>query len=545
MARYQFIVSGTPSPRRQRLPRTRRGAGVRPGGHVPARRAPRPGRGAVRRGPSRRSRSDAAGDATDPRMNPPAGRPLVWSWSLALLGALCSVPAVIVTVSQPSRGLALAFGVLPAAAVGIQGPRRRRYTTLIPGVAIGACLTLGAALATHAALAVSGVFLLALGSAMLADRPAGRLLMVLALPMVGAGLSFTDVATAAELAGLMVLGSVYGWLLTLAWPERPAHVRAPPATPSRGALLDYGIRLGLAGALCTGVGFALDLDHKGWATAACLLVMRPTPEMTPPARRRPGARRYVGSARRVPARPCRPPVCGARPDRVRRPDRPCGHPAQPLVRHRRLHDLPRDLASALRQPATGPDPVRRAGTRDAARRGRGIDLRRRDTGSAHQGETVGSVDAPVEQPHQPDSSGERPLTVFPLVRGRSGWWWRVEDSNLCSFRDGFTVRSHWPLGQPAGCARGADGSIRQRGAGPLQGPGRGGSDGRPVVRHREQGRPAGGRQRPQPGREGALAAVRLPRHGHRRSPGRARRRSASSRRPRSGRRPPSRSSRRS
>ena len=28
-------------------------------------------------------------------------------------------------------------------------------------------------------------------------------------------------------------------------------------------------------------------------------------------------------------------------------------------------------------------------------------------------------------------------------------WWQVEDSNLCSFRDGFTVRSHWPLGQPA------------------------------------------------------------------------------------------------
>jgi hypothetical protein len=25
----------------------------------------------------------------------------------------------------------------------------------------------------------------------------------------------------------------------------------------------------------------------------------------------------------------------------------------------------------------------------------------------------------------------------------------VKDSNLRSFRDGFTVRSHWPLGQPA------------------------------------------------------------------------------------------------
>ena len=27
--------------------------------------------------------------------------------------------------------------------------------------------------------------------------------------------------------------------------------------------------------------------------------------------------------------------------------------------------------------------------------------------------------------------------------------WQVKDSNLRSLRDGFTVRSHWPLGQPA------------------------------------------------------------------------------------------------
>ena len=39
--------------------------------------------------------------------------------------------------------------------------------------------------------------------------------------------------------------------------------------------------------------------------------------------------------------------------------------------------------------------------------------------------------------------------VFPQVRGCLRWWWQVKDSNLRSFRDGFTVRSHWPLGQPA------------------------------------------------------------------------------------------------
>lgn len=42
-----------------------------------------------------------------------------------------------------------------------------------------------------------------------------------------------------------------------------------------------------------------------------------------------------------------------------------------------------------------------------------------------------------------------PRSAFLLFRGRARTWWRVEDSNLCSFRDGFTVRSHWPLGQPA------------------------------------------------------------------------------------------------
>src|SRR5215213_6550625 len=36
-----------------------------------------------------------------------------------------------------------------------------------------------------------------------------------------------------------------------------------------------------------------------------------------------------------------------------------------------------------------------------------------------------------------------------LVSEPTGLVWRVKDSNLRSFRDGFTVRSHWPLGQPA------------------------------------------------------------------------------------------------
>ena len=41
-------------------------------------------------------------------------------------------------------------------------------------------------------------------------------------------------------------------------------------------MLDYGVRTGLAGAVCAAVGFAMDFDHVGWAATAALLVMRPS-----------------------------------------------------------------------------------------------------------------------------------------------------------------------------------------------------------------------------------------------------------------------------
>ena len=44
-------------------------------------------------------------------------------------------------------------------------------------------------------------------------------------------------------------------------------------------LLRYGYAAGAAGALCAAVGFALNLEHVGWAPAAALLVMRPLPEV--------------------------------------------------------------------------------------------------------------------------------------------------------------------------------------------------------------------------------------------------------------------------
>src|SRR5450631_210192 len=49
---------------------------------------------------------------------------------------------------------------------------------------------------------------------------------------------------------------------------------------------------------------------------------------------------------------------------------------------------------------------------------------------------------PLSIPTPATRRGPRP--AFPLVRALSRTWWQVKDSNLRSFRDGFTVHSHWP-----------------------------------------------------------------------------------------------------
>ena len=56
-------------------------------------------------------------------------------------------------------------------------------------------------------------------------------------------------------------------------------------------MLDYGVRLGLAGAVCAAIGFALDLEHVGWAVTAALIVMRPSPEAAAAAVGRSASRR--------------------------------------------------------------------------------------------------------------------------------------------------------------------------------------------------------------------------------------------------------------
>ena len=98
--------------------------------------------------------------------------------------------------------------------------------------------------------------------------------MSLGLPLVGIGLSFSDVTEAVILGALMVAGSVWAYLVSLLWPEHAVAPYPAPRLPVRTALV-HGCLLGAAGGLAAAIGFASDLEHVGWTAAAALLVMRP------------------------------------------------------------------------------------------------------------------------------------------------------------------------------------------------------------------------------------------------------------------------------
>ncbi len=119
------------------------------------------------------------------------------------------------------------------------------------------------------------------------------------------------------------------------------------------------------------------------------------------------------------------------PHLAQRPPHRRGHPR---FRGRALH------AGLLRRGARAAHRARRA--RRARRRGRGQPLR----------------PAPLHPDARNDEGGPAPrpgrvtqeaLTRVSAGQGLFGTRWQVKDSNLRSSRDGFTVRFHWPLGQPA------------------------------------------------------------------------------------------------
>lgn len=201
---------------------------------------------------------------------------LTWRWSGFGLGVLLALPALVVSPWSPTFALALGIGVLPAAAYGLAPRRRARIAALLVGALSAIGLLVGSLLALWPVVAVIAVFALAVLASI--NAPRGRLaqlVLILVLPMMGIGLSFVPSTATVALAGCILAGSVYAWLVSLLWPQTQAPP-LPAASMARGrAMLVYGILLGSAAALAAAIGFLLDLEHVGWATGAVLLVMRP------------------------------------------------------------------------------------------------------------------------------------------------------------------------------------------------------------------------------------------------------------------------------
>jgi hypothetical protein len=204
---------------------------------------------------------------------------LAWDGAAAAVAAVYALPAAVVAAENPSLGLALGVGVLPAAIMGVAPARRARLAVVEVGVLVGVSMFVGGALASVPVLAVVAIALLGIVTARLAAHSrVGLVAMTLSLPMVGVGLSYGELGEAAGMAALMVAGSGFACAVSLLLPQRDVSGRAAVAAPVA-PTLEYGARLGAAGATAAAIGFALDLDHVGWACAAALLVMRPAADM--------------------------------------------------------------------------------------------------------------------------------------------------------------------------------------------------------------------------------------------------------------------------
>lgn len=203
---------------------------------------------------------------------------LRWTPRYLLLGALFALPAAVVAVFDTRLGVALALGVLPAASMGLPARRTARLRYPVVGVAVGAAMLLGSLLAEWPIVALVVLFAACIGAALLSTTgPAGALVLALGVPMIGIGFSFDDTGSALTIALFIVSGSLWCLLVALPWPEREDPPR--PAAPPAGSMIGFGVRLGLAGTTAASIGFALGLDHVGWAAGAALLVMRPSAEL--------------------------------------------------------------------------------------------------------------------------------------------------------------------------------------------------------------------------------------------------------------------------
>src|SRR3954452_23954 len=173
---------------------------------VDLRRQPRQGPDARRLPRTRRSPRAAARPLT---LGGPMRSGLAWSWSSALWAAVGVLPgALVVAFVDAPGGLALCVGAIMAGMLGIAPRRSARPRAAFLGIGFAVFLLIGAALARPGWLAVVGIALVPLPASLLAaDRPLGRIALMLMVPAVAIGLSFDSASEAAGLALAIVASS--------------------------------------------------------------------------------------------------------------------------------------------------------------------------------------------------------------------------------------------------------------------------------------------------------------------------------------------------
>ncbi len=188
-------------------------------------------------------------------------------WSAALRGVLLAVPAAAVALENPQHAALFAIGLVPAASIPLPPTRRGRLKPALLGVMSGASMFLGGVLAVWPPLAVGGIFVLAVLAARAATgRALGGIALSLCLPLVGIGFSFSEVSTAAGLALVIVIGSVYALVISLLWPVgHPVDVSRAFVPPPRAMMVRFGyLALRTAGRAVRGrTASTLDLEHVG------------------------------------------------------------------------------------------------------------------------------------------------------------------------------------------------------------------------------------------------------------------------------------------
>lgn len=202
-----------------------------------------------------------------------------WNWRFAGFGAVMALLALVVIVSgEVLNGIYLLIGSIPAAIVGLAPTRKERKAVLIVGLLFSVSILLGSILAVWVPLAIVGMFVVSyLAAQLAAGRPFGVLALSVIMPLTAIGLTYTGIGESAKIALLMALGSIGSFAWAMILPEYKAKVEPKPQL-SKEAAKQYGLVLGVAAAVSTVVGFAIDTQFVGWLVGSTLLVMRPDME---------------------------------------------------------------------------------------------------------------------------------------------------------------------------------------------------------------------------------------------------------------------------